>query len=1142
MDEEQINIHNKNDTGLISSTTKFLESEKHFHMGLVLVSIATRLASSTNMDEDLDASLAELGGLVDADRVYVFHIREDGSVMDNTHEWCATGVSAEIGHLDRISTDSLPWLIRRLIQGNVLQIDNVSELPPEAETERSILEARDSHSCLILPMQKNCNLTGFVGFDNIDDRFKWRDEDIELLRVASQLIGNFFAREQARRALDISLQCQMAILENIPDIAWLKDEESRFIFVNEPFARSAGVSAEELIHKTDLDIWPEELARRYRQDDLEVMRTQRRKRIEEPLVDKDNGERVIETIKTPIYDASGNIIGTTGIARDITERKQNELALKESEQRYRRLMETLPAIVYRYSYHKGANYWSPQVKTILGYSEQDLKENSFLWHESIHPDDIPMVDKAIAEFKVGVPINLIYRIRDINGNWLWFHDRSIGRHDLDEDIIIEGIATDITELKNAEQSLQENEQKYRLLVENQTDMVVKVDLEGRFQFVSPSYCKVFGKSEAELIGNTFMPLVHEEDRQATAQAMEALYLPPHECYLEQRAKTDDGWRWLAWADKAVLDETGNPVSIVGVGRDISAQKTLEIALLKEREKALVTLHSIGDAVITTDENGIVEILNPIAETLTGWSANEAVGQPLKDLFHIIDEETRKPLQDPVERCLSEGQIVSLASHTILVSRSFDEHSIEVSAAPINMDKSEVMGVVLVFKDVSEARKLSQQVSYQATHDALTGLINRTEFERRLKRIIETAHTQATQNVFCYLDLDQFKLVNDTCGHVAGDELLRQLGSILEQHIRTRDTLARLGGDEFGLLIEHCSIQEAQGIADNLIKVLGDFSFPWEDHSFKIGVSIGMVSVDQQSKGMGDILRAADSACYMAKEQGRNRAHVHQEDDEELARRHGEMQWAVRIPRALEDQRFQLYIQKILPIQAENQHKAHHYELLLRMEDEMGKLVMPGAFLPAAERYNLSDRLDRWVISRIFHWFQNHPEQLEQLNLCAINLSGLSLSNETFLPFVIEEMEKFGITPRKICFEITETVAIANLSSAIGFISSLRELGCHFALDDFGSGLSSFAYLKNLPVDFLKIDGLFVKDILDDPMDLAMVKSINEIGHVMGKQTIAEFVENAAILEKLKEIGVDYAQGYGIGRPIPIEEILVNRLR
>jgi diguanylate cyclase (GGDEF)-like protein/PAS domain S-box-containing protein len=1014
MGEESINTRQTENNDPSLSDCRFSELKKHLRIERVLSSIATRLANCAEGDRAVDASISEMGLLVEADRAYIFRCREDNALMDNTHEWCATGVSSEKENLQGLPSDSLPWFNQKLREGIAFQITDVSELPPEAETERAILEAQNIRSCLFMPMNSNEELAGFIGFDNIRHATEWKDEDIEILKVAARLVSNFFEREQARRLL------------------------------------------------------------------------------------------------------------------------------RKNEERYRRLVESLPAIVYRYSNQKGASYWSPQVKTILGYREQDLEEDPFFWHDAIHPDDLPMVDKAIKEFKIGTRIDLVYRIRDINGNWLWLHDRSVGRQEQHGEVIIEGIASDITDLKHAEQALQENEKKYRLLVENQTDMVVKMDWEGRFQFVSPSYCQTFGKTETELIGTTFFPLVHEDDQAAATQAMEALRQPPHECHLEQRARTAKGWRWLAWADKAVLDEAGHPVSIVGVGRDISTQKALEEALYKEREKALVTLHSIGDAVITTNDRGIIEFINPVAETLTAWPAQAAEGRPLAEIFRIINEETRKPVEDPVKRCLSDGKIVGLANHTILVNRLGNEFAIEDSAAPIITGKGEILGVVLVFKDVSEARKLSQQLSYQAAHDALTGLINRAELEHRLQRVLETAQAQSTQNAFCYLDLDQFKLVNDTCGHVAGDELLRQLGQLLAKHIRKRDTLARLGGDEFGLLMEHCSLEEAQDVAEKLINVLGDSCFPWEEHSFSIGVSIGLVSVDRQSNSMGDILSAADSACYMAKEQGRNRIHVHQEEDEELARRHGEMQWAVRLPRALEDNRFQLYFQSIAPIQGEDKHKTVHYELLLRMEDEAGNLIMPGTFLPAAERYNLSDKIDRWVIREFFLWIQRHPEHLEQLNLCAINLSGLSLSNKTFLPFVIEELEISGIPPQKICFEITETVAIANLSSAIGFISSLRELGCHFALDDFGSGLSSFAYLKNLPVDFLKIDGLFVKDILNDPMDLALVKSINEIGHVMGKRTIAEFVENAAILEKLTEIGVDYAQGYGIARPRPIDEILMTQ--
>ncbi len=645
--------------------------------------------------------------------------------------------------------------------------------------------------------------------------------------------------------------------------------------------------------------------------------------------------------------------------------------------------------------------------------------------------------------------------------------------------------------------------------------------------------KTFGASY-----EAFLDTVHPDDREMVNQAYSDSLKDKTPYNIVHRLLMPDGRvKYVEESCETVFDEQSNPLRSIGTVQDITEKKQAELALFEEKERAQVTLHSIGDAVISTDAKGIIEFINPIAETLTDWSAEEAQGQPLQKVFRIINEETRKPTQDPLGHCLKEGKIIGLTNHTVLVSRSGKEYAIENSAAPIRGRDGVLLGVVLVFKDVTQARNLSREISFQASHDALTGLINRHEFERRLRRVLETACTDATENALCYMDLDQFKLVNDTSGHAAGDELLRQIGQLLKERIRKRDTLARLGGDEFGLLMEHCSLNEARRVAENLIKTVDEMSFFWEDKVFNIGVSVGLVAVNRESESIDGVLSAADSACYMAKEQGRNRVHLHQEDDEELARRHGEMQWAVRLPRAIKEERFQLYFQDIVPIEGGKNHQAGYYELLLRMEDEAHNLILPGAFLRAAERYNLSDKLDRWVIKQAFHWLQDHPKQQEQLNLCSINLSGLSLSNKTFLPFVVKELEASGIPPRKICFEITETVAIANLRSATAFISALREMGCRFSLDDFGSGLSSFAYLKNLRVDFLKIDGLFVIDILDDPMDLAMVKSINEIGHVMGKQTIAEFVENDAVLEKLKEIGVDYAQGYGIGKPRPIDQKL-----
>ncbi len=430
----------------------------------------------------------------------------------------------------------------------------------------------------------------------------------------------------------------------------------------------------------------------------------------------------------------------------------------------------------------------------------------------------------------------------------------------------------------------------------------------------------------------------------------------------------------------------------------------------------------------------------------------------------------------------------------------------------------------------------ERVSYQASHDALTGLANRRELELRLSNALHMAKQTGTEHTLLYLDLDQFKIVNDTCGHIAGDELLRQLAVILEHSIRKGDTLARIGGDEFGVLLENCTRDEAVRIAGSLREAVQEFRFAWGDNMFGVGVSIGVVQISADSESLTQVLSTADTACYTAKDMGRNRIQVYKPGDTELARRHGEMQWVSHINKAIDDDRFELYCQPIVP--AKNHFGgSEHLEILLRMTDSRGELIPPGAFIPAAERYNLMAQIDRWVVSRVFATLLAHPDFMRDNphTYFAINISGSSLSDEKFLNFVGDQFRGCNIPPQCICFEITETAAIADLSNARNFIATLKKLGCKFSLDDFGSGLSSFAYLKNLPVDFLKIDGLFVKDIASDPIDFAMVKSINEVGHIMGMKTIAEFVENNQVMNKLKSINVDYAQGYGIEKPFPLRD-------
>jgi len=429
----------------------------------------------------------------------------------------------------------------------------------------------------------------------------------------------------------------------------------------------------------------------------------------------------------------------------------------------------------------------------------------------------------------------------------------------------------------------------------------------------------------------------------------------------------------------------------------------------------------------------------------------------------------------------------------------------------------------------------ERASYQASHDALTGLINRFEFERILKDVIKSDQRDAA---LLYLDLDQFKIVNDTSGHMAGDELLKRIAIVLKECIPSHDTVARLGGDEFGLILQMANTNEVEAVAKNICAELAALRFSWDGHNYRTTASIGIVYLDDDdnNNNMVDVMKQVDSACYSAKEFGRNRIYVYRKDDLDITHRMTNMRWVARINEALESDKLTLFCQPIVPVHEADANNRLHYEVLLRMQGRSNELILPGAFLSAAEQYGLAPKIDRWVIEHIFSWLANHPQHLEKLHLCSINLSGLSLSDEHFLDFVGSAFSGHNIPAEKICFEITETAVMTDLTSAHRFIDELKGTGVRFALDDFGTGLSSFAYLKSLPVDYLKIDGVFVRDILCDPIDREMVRSINEVAHIMGIKTIAEFVEDKAILSELAKIGIDQAQGYGVGKPVPLDSM------
>lgn len=564
---------------------------------------------------------------------------------------------------------------------------------------------------------------------------------------------------------------------------------------------------------------------------------------------------------------------------------------------------------------------------------------------------------------------------------------------------------------------------------------------------------------------------------------------------------------------------------------INRERRLSAQALTESERRYRILYDHNPSMFfTVDGEGFVRSANRFAAETLGRPVEHLVGLPF-DMLHA--EEEQYLVDARVSDCIDAAGAIRRWD-TQLARDGGESLWVRVTARSIP-DVDGVPVVLSVCEDITEARKLSEELSYQASHDSLTGLYNRREFELRLERALQSAKLGGHDHVLLYLDLDQFKVINDTCGHIAGDELLRQLSEVLRCRISRRDTLARLGGDEFGVLLEHCSPDNALRVAEAARKAIAEFRFGWAGQMFGLGVSIGLVPITSASIGINDIMSLADTACYAAKDQGRNRIHTYRADDSELARRHGEMQWVNRIRQALDEGRFRLYYQRIVPLS--NTGSGYlRYELLLRMLDESGGVVAPNAFLPAAERYNLASHLDRWVLLRALAWLAARPDHLSKLASCSINLSGHSMGEDDFLDFVLKEIRKARVPPDKLCFEITETAAIRNMSTATRFIQYLQDEGCKFALDDFGSGLSSFAYLKNLPVDYLKIDGMFVKDIMDDPINLAVVKSINDIGHVMGKQTIAEFVESGAIMEKLRSIGVDFAQGYAIGAPANLDTL------
>jgi diguanylate cyclase (GGDEF)-like protein/PAS domain S-box-containing protein len=742
-----------------------------------------------------------------------------------------------------------------------------------------------------------------------------------------------------------------------------------------------------------------------------------------------------------------------------------------------------------------------------------------------HRDDFIELNKRVFE---GESAKLEYEIIGLKGERRWVETNATPLLDDSGNIISHlAVTRDITERKQAEKKLQLSEEKYRSIFETSQIGMALCEMDGTLIDINQGYLDIIGYSKEEILKLTYWDITPRDYEEKEEEQLRTLTETGRYGSYEKEYIHKDGRRVPVLLNGTLVTGEDGIERIWSLIQDITERKRGEEELLKLSR----AVESSSSIVMITNLESNIEYINAKFTEVTGYTKEEVIG---KNPRFLQSGETPEATYSDLWETVRAGNEWKGEFHNRKKDGSLYWGRNSISS--VKNKKGELTHFIAIEDDVTHEYMLNEQLSYQASHDALTGLINRREFERRAERLLSTTKQDRDEHALCFMDLDQFKIVNDNCGHTAGDEMLRQLSMVLQHEVRKRDTLARLGGDEFGVLMEHCSLDHARRVATSLLKAIQDYQFLWEGQSFRVSASIGLVAITETTPNLTELLKMADAACYLAKDKGRNRIHVYYAEDAEVAQRHGEMQWVARIYKAMEEDHFCLYAQSILPLDGSTD---THYELLIRMEEAKGKLIPPGAFLPAAERYDLISKLDRWVIETAFRSLANNPAFFGQISFISINLSGQSLGEALILDFIITQLDESGIDGEKICFEITETAAISNLSTAIKFISTLKGLGCRFALDDFGSGLSSFAYLKNLPVDYLKIDGMFVKDIVDDPIDHAMVKSINEIGHVMGMQTIAEFVENDEIKGMLREIGVNYAQGYGIDKPMPFDELLAR---
>ncbi len=1002
-----------------------------------------------------------------------------------------------------------------------------------------------------------------------------------------KLIHGFNQMVESLRNSTVSVGYVNNILNSMNDALIVTDENTRMVTVNPALTRMLGFEESMLLGEpvSMLLAEPEVVESATRLENSMRAVTN----LETELLAADGGRVPVSLSGSPLSDRGGRReAGYVFVAQDETERRKAAGELARQKNMLEAIFEHVPDAMMVMDANRQVVMANRANKRVYGYDKEEItgKSTQMLYAEAKDWERLGQL-RFNADVE-GNPAPVLTKLRRKGGDE--FPGEIIGSPVRDENgslIAYVGLVRDVTERRRSEEALRRQTKSVHLLQRIATAANEARSLRDALRVCLKDVCELIGWPVGHAFDFSSVPspptgaihlwyLEKPREFEEFRAAADGRDLSPDGQGLANRALEQQKAVWLpdvtieSGVDRRFLARDAGlkagfafPVIVSGQVRavlEFFAEEVLKpdpglMALMTnvgtllgrviEREDAARALRAsefrfrdLYDKTpamfMTVDGTGTVLSVNDFGAAQLGYRPEDLIGRQAVD---VHAEQHRESLSHRIEACFAKPNRIQ-HWETELLHRNGEEIHTRTSARVVSGPEDDPQ-LLMVCEDITETRHLSEKLKHQASHDALTGLVNRREFENRIESLLASSREKGGEHVLCYLDLDQFKIINDTCGHVAGDELLRQLSSVLNERMRRSDTLARLGGDEFGILMTSCSLEDGYRIAEKIRAAIEDFRFHWQRMSFDVGVSIGVVPVNASSGETADLLSAADTACYAAKDEGRNRVHVATPEDHELERRRGEMQMVARINDALEDNRFQLFVQPIVPLTTSDgvmETSPPSYEVLLRMRERSGRMVPPGAFLPAAERYSLGPKLDTWVVASALQWLSRNEGIFDRIGTLSINLSGASLDRHGVMERIIEEFQRTEVPPERICFEVTETAAVANLSSAIRFINALKGLGCQFALDDFGSGLSSFAYLKSLPVDVLKIDGVFVKDMLDDPIDRAMVKSINEMAHVMGKKTVAEFVESDALIDILIALGVDYAQGYAIGHPMPIDNI------